>query len=1448
MKAAAIEDVLTLSPLQQGILFQTLYSPDSGMYVEQLSFTLSAPIASGPFQKAWQKVVERHAALRTSFYWEDVEQPVQVVQRGLDMPVQQEDWSGLDGAEQLTRLQAFLTDERRRGFDLSKAPLMRVTVIKLAESSCQLILSLHHIIMDGWSLAVVFQEVSAYYESYSQMRELELASSPPYGNYIAWLQLQDETAAETYWRRTLAGYTGPAPLCVDRGGGRLTEQDEVSEQQQVIISIETTAALRAVGREHRLTLNTLVQGVWALLLSRYTGVEDVVFGATVSGRPAVLDGVESMVGLFINTLPVRVRVPPHDLLIPWLKQLQADQLEARQYDYSPLAKIQSWSDAPRGVPLFHTLLAFENYPRTAASANRDVASVIRKLEFFEGNDYPLSVTVDPGDTLTVKVAYVQHRFEPVTISRLLGHFRMLLEGVAADPGKRLEQLPFLTGAEKRQLAEEWNDTAADYPRDARIHELFEAQVHRTPDAIAMIFGHQRLTYRELNQRSNQLAHYLRKRGVWSETLVAICMERSQELVIGILGILKAGGAYVPMDPAYPMAHRAFMLADAGPCALLTSSHLQASFDYRGTIVCPDEEADSVAKEPVNAPPGEGTAESLAYVVYTSGSTGSPKGVLVEHRALVNHGVAMANCYRLAPGDRVLQFAPIAFDVFAEELFPALLRGAAVVLRPEAVALSLTQLHECIATHQISVLNLPASYWHEWVSDLAHSGDHPPACVRLVVVGNERVLPERWNEWRALAGSIQSRNAYGPTEATVTATVYEPATHADKGMGASVPIGRPIANAQVYILDRMLEPLPIGVPGEIYIGGDGLARGYLNQPAVTAAKFIPHPFRAGARLYKTGDIGRYLPDANIEFLGRTDNQVKIRGHRVELEELESALIVHPSVQACAVAARGDESGRLRLIAYVVPSPGKPELWPSIGEYFLYDPVMYHAMTHDDERNRAYRVAISRQVKNKVVLDIGTGADAILARICIDAGARRVYAIEKLDASYEHAKDLLVQLGLDDRIILLHGEATKIQLPEPVDVCVSELLGMIGSSEGVIPILNNARRFLKDGGVMIPSRCTTKIAAVSLPGDLATHPRFTELSGPYVQKIFEAAGNPLDVRVCIRNFPESNVVSDAQVFEDLDFSRVIDTELRSEITLTITQNARIDGFLLWLNLFTIDDELIDSLHKEYNWLPVFFPAFSAGIHVSAGDIIRAVCSVGPSDCDATPDYRVEGTVIRKGGETVPFDYQSFHSREIFKKSRFHQALFADGWESRFAPLVDLAPVLRAFLKDRLPDYLTPSSFVMLKALPTLPTGKVDRGALPSPGDQGMALHAKYVAPRTPLEGDLAGIWSEILNVRQIGVDDNFFLLGGHSLLAMRVISGVRGAFQVELPLRVLFESPTVAGLARSIQEQQVKGPARPITPLTSPASVEELSDEEVNRMLSDILKQRPPEQTKPDDALR
>jgi amino acid adenylation domain-containing protein/non-ribosomal peptide synthase protein (TIGR01720 family) len=936
MRVENIQDIYGLSPAQQGILFHSLYAPEESVYFIQLSYTLHGKLNVLAFERAWRQVLDWHPVLRTAFYWENLEQPLQVVYQQVELPWEQHDWREIALVEQQERWSAFLQADRHQGFDVSQAPLMRLTLIQLAEDTYQFVWSKHHLILDGWSTALVLKQVVEVYEALCQNRDLPSVSSPPYGDYIAWLQQQDLSPAEVFWRQLLKGFTAPTPLLIGRDVASLSSVGY--NDQQIKLSKATTAALQSLARQHQLTLNTLIQGAWALLLSHYSGEADVVFGATVSGRPATLAQVESMVGVFINTLPVRVRVSPQESFLSWLLQLQKQQVEARQYEYSPLVQVQGWSEIPRGVPLFETILVFENYPIDSSVQvllEQGNNLTIENVCSSEQTNYPLTLVVEVGSVLSLRMVHDLHRFDADVVARMLGHLQALLEGAIANPHQSLRDLSLLTEAERHQLLVAWNDTQADYPKDQCIQALFEAQVERSPDAVAVVFEDQQLTYQQLNQRANQLAHHLRKLGVGPEVLVGLCMERSLEMTIGLLGILKAGGAYVPLDPSYPKERSAFMLVNSQAPVLLTQQRLVEMLPQQQTkLVCLDTDWENITQEPKDNPVSGATPENLAYTIYTSGSTGKPKGVQVLHRAVVNFLTSM----RLSPGltdqDTLLSVTTLSFDIAALELFLPLIVGARVVVASREVGADGAQLLKLLADSAATVMQATPATWR-LLLESGWQGNH-----QLKILCGGEALPQELAKQLLIRGATLW-NLYGPTETTIWSAIHQ--VKAEEG---SVPIGRPIANTQIYLLDRHLQPVPIGVPGELCIGGDGLTRGYLNRPDLVAEKFIPSPYSTlqqtagtpaassqepGARLYRTGDLARYRFDGTIEFLGRIDHQVKIRGFRIELGEIEAVLSQHPAVRAIAVAAidtilhslQGDvfdsneNRYNQRLVAYVVP---------------------------------------------------------------------------------------------------------------------------------------------------------------------------------------------------------------------------------------------------------------------------------------------------------------------------------------------------------------------------------------------------------------------------------------------------------------------------------------------------------------------------------------------------
>ncbi|MEP6487764.1 amino acid adenylation domain-containing protein [Microcoleus vaginatus GB2-A3] len=930
MGKSNVEDFYPLSPMQQGMLFHTLYSPNSGVYFEQLTCTLRKLANAQAFKQAWQQVTDRHPILRTSFVWEGLKEPVQVVYRQVQLPWEEFDWQDLAPAAQQQQLETFLKSDRDRGFDMRQPPLMRMTLIKLAKDTYYFIWSHHHLLLDGWSNPTILTEVFDFYQAFLNGEQLSLPRPRPYRDYIVWIQQQNLSEAESFWRQRLQGFTAPTPLPIERDFGSAAGE-ESDREQQILLSVATTAALRSLARQQQLTLNTLVQGAWGLLLSRYSGEEDIIFGTVVSGRPPDLAGVESMVGLFVNTQPARVKIRPKDSLLSWLKQLQDRQIEARQYEYSPLVEVQRWSEVPRRLPLFDTLVVFENYPLESSLQKRVQNLEIESVLSFEKTNYALTLTVVPGEELALKIGYSSNRFEDAAIARMLGHLQTLLEGMTANPERKLSELPLLSAAERQQLLVQWNDTQADYPKNSSIHELFAAQTERTPDAVAAICENEQLTYRQLNAKANQIAHYLQSLGVKPEVLVGICLERSLEMLVAILGILKVGAAYVPVDPAYPQERRSFMLADAKVPVLLTQKNLLETLPQNSAkVVCIDAEWKEISRQSDRNPAVKVEAENLAYVLYTSGSTGTPKGVLGTHRGTVNR--CFWNPYPFIEADICCQKTSLNFVDSVWEIFAPLLHGLPTVIIPDRAVKDINQFLQTLSKQNVTRLVLVPSLLRAILDSFPDLDRRLPQ-LKYWICSGETLPIDLCQQFREQMPQRVLINLYGSSEVAADVTWYD-ATHCVE----KVPIGRPIANTQIYLLDRNLQPVPIGIPGEIYVGGDGLAQGYLNRPDLTSEKFISNPFGQEKLdflgnshqkvLFKTGDIGCYLPDGNIEFLGRGDCQVKIRGFRIELGEIEAALSQHSSVSTAAVLLQEKAPGSQGLVAYLVPNSGLRNQHPEL----------------------------------------------------------------------------------------------------------------------------------------------------------------------------------------------------------------------------------------------------------------------------------------------------------------------------------------------------------------------------------------------------------------------------------------------------------------------------------------------------------------------------------------
>ncbi len=1047
------------------------------------------------------------------FVWEGRKQPLQVVRKQVDLPWSYLDWQELSSTDQQQKLEAFLREDREKGFQLNQAPLMRCTLIRLGDQTYKLIWSFHHILIDGWCFPIIVKEVLSYYESYNQGHRCNLPPVRPYQDYILWLQQQNQEEAQEFWRQSLQGFTNPTPLVVDKNQKQQLQHSSSYQQQQITLAQTTTKALQSLVREHHLTMATLVQAAWALLLSRYSGESEVLFGVTVSGRPGNLLGVEKMVGLFINTLPLRVQVPSQAQLIPWLQQLNQKQLQLQGYSYSPLVEIQRLSEIPAGVPLFDSILGFENYPDISWeqwSSNLNIP----EIDSFTQTNYPVSLMIGViNEDLFLKISYDTSRLEADTIARMLGHLETLLEAMVANPNTELGQLPLMKEPELEQILVEWNNTITDYPDNKCIHQLFEAQVESNPDAIAVVFEQQKLTYWELNSKANQLAHYLQKLGVVPETLVGICVERSLEMVVGLLAILKAGGAYVPLDPNYPSSRLDYMVEDAQLSIILTQEKWQHHLsDTKASVICLDTDEEIINQQSQQMPENQITANQLAYVIYTSGSTGKPKGVTIPHQGVVRL-VSNTNYVQLEATDRVAQVSNTSFDAATFEIWGALLHGAVVVVITKSLLLYPQEFVNYIKQEKITTLFLTTALFNQ----LAYSVPEAFSTLKNLLFGGEAVDPKSVKQVVEKGAPERLLHVYGPTENTTFSSWYKVSEVAEGA--TNLPIGKPISNTQIYILDPNLQPVPIGVVGELHIGGDGLAIGYHNRPELTAEKFIPNPFdkskvKSGAtprrrktqgnahqesqksKLYKTGDLARYLADGNIEFIGRIDHQVKVRGYRIETGEIEAVLNSYPEVKETVVVAREDNPGDKRLVAYIVPETQttitiNPELsesqvdsWQDIFNQQIYDQLSevsdplfntrgwisnYDNQPIPVEQMRIWAGDIVTQVlaqKPDSVWEVGCGTGMLLFQIAPQT--QKYLGTDISNVSLEYIKQQIEQQP--DKFG--HVSLAQKRAEDMADVAensfdvvlLSSIVQYFPSVEYLLQVIENSIRVVKPGGMI------------------------------------------------------------------------------------------------------------------------------------------------------------------------------------------------------------------------------------------------------------------------------------------------------------------------------------------------------------------------------------------------
>ena len=920
---------LPLSFAQQRLWFIDQLEPGSSVYNFPAAVRLKGPLNVAALKKSLDEIVKRHEALRTTFAIVDG-RPVQVIAPRLTLTLPIVDLRELPQPEREREVQRLATNEALRPFDLAEGPLVRTTVLRLGENEHVGLLTMHHIVSDGWSTGILIREMAVLYDAFCSDRPASLPELPiQYADFAHWQRhwLEGEVLETqlTYWKQQLLG--APPLLELPADHARPPLQTFRGAHQSILLTRTVGDGLKALSRQEGATLFMTLLAAFTILLHGYTNQDDLVVGTPTANRNRL--EIEGLIGFFVNTLVLRTDLSDNPSFRDLLRRVREVCLGAYAHQDLPFERLVEELHPARDLsrnPLFQVMFVLQNASLQAVELPGLSLSPIEVDTSATHFDLTLHI-VDTEQGLVGTLAYNTDLFEAVTITHMLGHFRTLLEAVVATPERCVSDLPLLTEGERQQLLLNWNDTTVDCPKDLCIHQLFEAQVERTPDAIAVVLEDRQLTYDELNRQANQLANHLRLLGVGPEVPVAICLKHSVEMVVGLLGILKAGGVYVPLDPAYPKERLAFMLEDAEVPVILTQGALLAGLpEHHAKVVCLDSDLEAITRKSAENPICLTKPENLAYVIYTSGSTGQPKGVLVSHASTAEHCLNVQRHYELDSSDRVLQFASMSFDLSLEQILPTLIVGARLVLMSTDVWHT-TELHKRISEFGLTVLNISTGYWQELTREWADLSELVPNIQpRVFIVGGDTMLPEFLDLWhRTPMSSIRLINAYGPTETTITATAFDIAPRLREPSALQrIPIGRPLANRATYILNKYGDPVPVGVPGELYIGGHCLARGYLKRPDLTAQNFVPDPFSSepGTRLYKTGDLARYLSDGNIEFLGRIDDQVKVRGFRIELGEIEAALRQHPAVRETVVLARENAPGEKHLVAYVVAQGESP----------------------------------------------------------------------------------------------------------------------------------------------------------------------------------------------------------------------------------------------------------------------------------------------------------------------------------------------------------------------------------------------------------------------------------------------------------------------------------------------------------------------------------------------
>ncbi|MEG4250352.1 amino acid adenylation domain-containing protein [Microcoleus sp. Pol10D4] len=1570
---------LPLSFAQQRLWFLDQLVPNNPFYNVPAALRLTGSLNFSALQQTFNEIVRRHEALRTTLAVVSG-QPVQRIAAAFHLPINVVDLRNLPKESRQTEANRLTAEEAQRSFNLSNDLLLRVTLLQLDDAEYLLMLNMHHIVSDGWSIGVLIQELGALYTAFAREKPSPLpALSIQYADFAKWQRewLQGEVLETqlAYWRQQLNGIS-MLNLPADRP--RPAIQSYRGKRQFLQLPKQLSEALETLSQREGVTLFMTMLAAFKTLLYHYAQQEDIVVGSPIANRNR--SEIEALIGFFVNSLVLRTDLSGNPTFRELLNRVKEVALGAYAHQDLPFEKLVEELHPDRALnqnPLFQVAFALQNAPGnrlelpelTLSPQQLDVGTARFDLEFHLWERSPNSsgshqspsnkLWVDSSEGISGMVIYSADLFDEATITRRIGHFQTLLESIVTNPEQRIANLQYLSAQERDRLLVECNNTQADYPQNLCIHQLFEMQADRAPDAVALVFGEERVTYGELNLRSNQLARYLQKMGVGAEVLVGLCCGRSLDLIVGMLGTLKAGGAYLILDPSYPAERSSFMVKDAQVSVLLTRQGInslsnsesrlktteggQVSSRLKPTsamsqgiyslvddgevqnletqsedkihhprVVFLDTDWEMISQEIADNPTSAATAENLVYAIYTSGSTGKPKGVEIEHGSLLNLVFWHQREFGVSAGDRATQIAAIGFDACGWEIWPYLAAGASIYFPEDDIRRDPEKLQNWLVSNAITISFLPTP-----LAEKVLLLDWPQTtALRILLTGGEKLQqhPLKSHPFKLV-------NNYGPTENTVVTTSgYVPVT---EQTDIAPTIGRPIANTQIYILDKYLQPVAIGVVGELYIGGNGLARGYLNRPDLTAQSFIVNPFKpnSGERIYKTGDLVRYRGDRNLEFLGRIDEQVKIRGFRIELGEIETLLIQHPAVQQTVATASEDGQGDKRLVAYIALNPEyssaseKNQIMQLQDEQVLQWQMLYNEtynqpavdsdptfnivgwnssytnqpipaeQMRDWANNQAAQILALQPSR---VLEIGCGTGLLLFQIA--SRCTHYCGTDFSPISLNYIRQHLANQQLAN-VTLLQKMATDFEGVETAAfdaVILNSVVQYFPNIDYLVQVLEGAVKATAPGGFIFIGdvRSLPLLAAFhasvqlyqaepSLAGEqlqqrvqmqifqeteLVIEPdffsalkhRFPQIGGVEIQLIRGSYRNELtDFRYNailhiasetdppnppyegglrnLSNFPDKIELPHRPFPGELGGSKRLDWSAENQnLTVTKVQQILWENQLDVLRIANVPNARVTAAVKAAELLSVV-DKFS-----TAGQLQKAVEKVEDLGVDPEAWYALE----------VPYNVNISWSNSD-SQGRY-DVVFARGETKDFMPETrsdnlrpwrsyannplqgkvarKLVPQLQAYLAEKLPEYMVPSAFVVLESLPVTANGKVDRLALPAPEPIKLEWAGGYVAPQTSIEEVLVKIWVEVLGIKRVGIRDNFFELGGHSLLATQLVSRVRDAFGVELPLRRVFEAPTIAELSKiveSLKDKNAKSDAPALVPISRDSRRRKLS---------------------------